>query len=139
MPAQDGLRRHEGGELLERTLPDGFATNGKPAAFIIGQSQPAVAEFSPKNAVLLEEEVQDPSLVLVEPAGEDEARAREGWEACRRSVNGVAGAGSFSITSAIPEDPLFEEIEVDNQVLMFDPGGPQGLAASAGLAFTICH
>ncbi len=53
--------------------------------------------------------------------------------------NGVAGAGSFSITSAIPEDPLLEEIEVDNQVLMFDPGGPQGLAASAGLAFTICH
>jgi choice-of-anchor B domain-containing protein len=53
--------------------------------------------------------------------------------------SGVPGAGSFALTGEIPDDPALLGLVVDSQVLTFDPGGAQGLAASAGLEFVICH
>ncbi|MBM4014121.1 MAG: choice-of-anchor B family protein [Planctomycetes bacterium] len=53
--------------------------------------------------------------------------------------SGVAGAGSFTLTDSIPDDPTIVGIEIDTQVVMFDRGAPGRLAASAGLAFWICQ
>jgi choice-of-anchor B domain-containing protein len=52
---------------------------------------------------------------------------------------GAAGAGTFSLSDAIPDDTSIVGIEVDTQVLMFDGGAPRGLASSAGLAFWVCQ
>jgi choice-of-anchor B domain-containing protein len=52
---------------------------------------------------------------------------------------GAPAAGAFALTGDIPDDTSLLGIVVDSQVLMFDPGGPKGLAASAGLEFVICR
>lgn len=52
---------------------------------------------------------------------------------------GVAGAGTFTIADSMPDDPALVGTEVDTQVVMFDPGAPGRLAASAGRAFWICR
>ena len=52
---------------------------------------------------------------------------------------GVAGAGAFTLSDSIPDDPTIVGIEIDTQVVMFDPGAPGRLAASAGRAFWICQ
>jgi hypothetical protein len=52
---------------------------------------------------------------------------------------GVPGAGTFSFSASIPDDPADVGIEVDTQVVVFDPGAPHQLAASAGRAFWICR
>jgi len=52
---------------------------------------------------------------------------------------GVPGAGTFSLSDSLPDDPAIDGLEVDTQVIMFDAGAAQGLSASAGRAFWICH
>jgi choice-of-anchor B domain-containing protein len=52
---------------------------------------------------------------------------------------GVAGAGTFSFSGAIADDPAYVGVEIDAQVIVFDPGAPKGLASSAGRAFWICQ
>jgi hypothetical protein len=52
---------------------------------------------------------------------------------------GVPGAGSFSVSDSIPDDPTLVGLEVDTQVLVFDAGAPKKLASSAGRAFWICQ
>lgn len=51
---------------------------------------------------------------------------------------GVAGAGAVSIPASIPDNPNFVGIEIDAQLIVSDPGGPRGLAASDGLSLTLC-
>jgi hypothetical protein len=51
---------------------------------------------------------------------------------------GVAGAGTLSLAVAVPNEPALVGLEVDTQLVMFDPGAPRRLAASAGRAFWIC-
>ena len=52
---------------------------------------------------------------------------------------GVPGAGTFSLSASIDDDPLLVGIEIDTQVIVFDGGAPKRLASSAGLAFWICR
>lgn len=52
---------------------------------------------------------------------------------------GVAGAGFVDIPLPIPDEPLAVGLEVDLQLIAFDPGAPGGIAsATSGLALRIC-
>lgn len=52
---------------------------------------------------------------------------------------GVAGAGTLTLAGSVPDDPALVGVEIDTQLLVFDPGAPKRLASSAGRAFWICR
>jgi hypothetical protein len=51
---------------------------------------------------------------------------------------GVGGIGVFEKLLPIPPLPELAGLSIHAQALVLDPAGPQGFAASAGLAFDIC-
>jgi len=51
---------------------------------------------------------------------------------------GIGGIGVFEKRLPIPAQPELAGLSIYAQALVLDPAGPQGFAASAGLAFDIC-
>jgi hypothetical protein len=52
---------------------------------------------------------------------------------------GVAGAGSLTLTGAIPDEPALDGLHLYGQALVLDPGAPRRVAASDGLDITFCR
>ena len=53
--------------------------------------------------------------------------------------NGQDGVGTIDFPAPIPNNQNAIGLEVDCQVLVIDSAGPQGMAASDGLAWVVCH
>jgi hypothetical protein len=70
VPAQDGVGRHQAGQLLQRTSADEAALRGEPPALGIGEAQPPTSELLPQDAALFLEVRDDLGLVAVHPARE---------------------------------------------------------------------
>jgi hypothetical protein len=68
VPAQDGVGRHQSGELFQRTSADEAALRGEPPALRVGEAQAPTAELLAQDAVLLLEVRDDLGLVAVHPA-----------------------------------------------------------------------
>jgi hypothetical protein len=69
VPAQDGVGRHQSGELFQRTSADEAALRGEPPALGVGAAQAPTAELLPQDAVLLLEVRDDLGLGrFIQPA-----------------------------------------------------------------------
>ena len=64
MPRQQGIRRHNRGDVLQLL---GFG--GKPATLIIIESHAVIADLFSKNAIFLHEIFDDVLLMQVHPSG----------------------------------------------------------------------
>ena len=85
VPAQEGIRGGERGDLFQAFATERVGERGKAAAFGVGQAQPAATELGFEDAVFLKEIGDDLLLVTLEPAGdhgdqdvEDHSRS-SGW------------------------------------------------------------
>jgi hypothetical protein len=74
VPAQDRFRRDDVGELVEHATAEGHAAHREPTPIVVGESQASLAKLLPEDSVLIKEVVEDPLLVAVQPAGEDDGQ-----------------------------------------------------------------
>jgi hypothetical protein len=70
VPGQQGVRRDQRGDALQRLPTDGFRLGCQPAALIVREDQPAAAEFFLENLVFGTQVVDDLLLVAVEVASQ---------------------------------------------------------------------
>ena len=70
MPGEQGIRAHDGFELLEHAAPQALRFGGQPNALVVGEPETARTELLSKDAILGLEIVDDLALLLVDPAGQ---------------------------------------------------------------------
>jgi hypothetical protein len=70
MPGEQGLRAHDGFELLEHAAPQALRLGGQPNALVVGEPETARTELLSKDAILGLEIVDDLALLLVDRAGQ---------------------------------------------------------------------
>jgi choice-of-anchor B domain-containing protein len=100
------------------TLAGANLLGGAPSLVLVGFSR---AQIPYKGLDLLVDPVPPTLLVPITASG----------------PAGVAGAGAFSLSASLPDDPALDGLEIDTQVIVFDAGAANHLASSAGLAFWI--
>ncbi len=89
VPAEDGVWPKEGGDLEEPLAADSLALDCKASPLIVGQSRAFAIVKLEQNSVLLDQELNDVSLLSIEPA---RGRSDEQVEWRKDSVH--AGDGS---------------------------------------------
>src|SRR5262249_42628889 len=70
MPGEQGVRAHDGFELLEHAVPQTLRLGGQPNALVVGEPGTALTELLSKDAILGLEIVDHLALLLVDPAGQ---------------------------------------------------------------------
>jgi hypothetical protein len=70
VPAKDRVRRHQPGELRQRTSADRSALRREPPPLDVGEAQTPATELLAKHTVLLLEVLDDLDLAAVHPARE---------------------------------------------------------------------
>ena len=68
MPAEDGVWPKDGGDLEEAFSADSLALDCEPTALIVGESRALAIVKLKENSVLLDQEIDDISLLSIEPA-----------------------------------------------------------------------
>ena len=84
VPAQEGLRVHDAGELLQARQPQRPPLGRQPAALVIGEPQPAGTELLAQHTVLLLEVVNRLELAPMHPPAKNVSKKRNasvpiGW------------------------------------------------------------
>ena len=70
VPAKDRVRRHQPGELRQRTSADRSALRREPPPLDVGEAQTTATELLTKHTILLLEVLDHLDLVAGHPAGE---------------------------------------------------------------------
>jgi hypothetical protein len=70
VPRQQGVRRHDRGDVPQDAAAEGLGSCRQSSALIVGEPQPSGAELFAENAVLLLKMVDGIALLLVQPTGE---------------------------------------------------------------------
>jgi hypothetical protein len=60
--------------LIERAAAQRLAAHREPPSLVVVEPELAIVELPAEDPVLLEEQVEDPLLVPVHPAGEDQGQ-----------------------------------------------------------------
>jgi hypothetical protein len=79
MPCEQGVRAHNGSDLLEHPPPEELCLGGQANALIIGEAQPAGAALLAEHAILGLEIVDHVALLLVDPARPGGLRAKQNF------------------------------------------------------------
>ena len=69
VPREQGVRAHDGFDLLEHVAPHPLRLGGQPNALVVGEPEAARTELFSKDAILGLEIVDHLALLLAEPAG----------------------------------------------------------------------
>ena len=72
MPGEQGVRAHEGFELLKHAAPQALRLGGQPNALVVVEPETARTELLSKHAILSLEIVDHLALLLVDPAGQSD-------------------------------------------------------------------
>ena len=80
VPTQDGVRCEQRTYRLEHLAAEDFAFDGQPPTLIVGEDDPALAEFFFEDLVLGAEVFDDFLLLAVAPAGQDGEQELPGLE-----------------------------------------------------------
>ena len=70
MPTQEGVGRHDRGDVGEETTTERLALRSEPATLVIGEAESTTAELLLEDSVLLDEVRDNLGLFAVDPAGE---------------------------------------------------------------------
>jgi hypothetical protein len=70
MPGEQGIRAHDGFELLEHAAPQALRLGAQPNALFVGEPGTARTELLSKDAILGLEIVDHLTLLVVDPAGQ---------------------------------------------------------------------
>ena len=97
MPREQGVRAHNGSDLLEHPPPEELCLGGQANALIIGEAQPAGAALLAEHAILGLEIADHIALLFVDPArqGNNEKPERRRVRRHQRSVSEGSGTWSF--------------------------------------------
>jgi hypothetical protein len=80
VPAQDGIRCEHRTYRLKHLTAEDFALDGQPPTLMVGEDDPALAEFFFEDLVLGAEVLDDFLLLAVAPTGEDGEQELPGLE-----------------------------------------------------------
>jgi len=77
MPSQQGVRGHDGPQLLEHASAQYAGLRGQANPLIVGEPEPPRSQLLAENAILLLQIVDDVALLLVDPAGQRDQKEPE--------------------------------------------------------------
>jgi hypothetical protein len=78
VPAQDGVGRHEGGDLAQEPSPESAAFGGETSALVVGEPEAAALQPPLEDPVLLDQVFDDVLLVAVDPTCEGHEQHLQG-------------------------------------------------------------
>ena len=84
IPAQDGIRCHDTGDLSETTSSEDLAFHGQSALLVVGEANASRAVCRAQDPVLLQQVLDDVLLLSIDPAGEEQ---EEEGERGRQSIH----------------------------------------------------
>jgi hypothetical protein len=70
IPALEGIRRGDGGDIFEAFAIDTMSQNGKAATFGIGEGEPTALTFCFQDAIFFSKIGDDLCLVFIDPTGQ---------------------------------------------------------------------
>jgi hypothetical protein len=70
MPPQQGVRRHDRGDLPQDRTADSIRSRCQPTAIVVGETQPTSTKLTPQESILLDEVRAGVPLPAVQPAGQ---------------------------------------------------------------------
>ena len=77
IPPQDGVRCDDAGDGCQAAPAEDSALHGQAPALVVGEAQTSGSPRGAKAPVLLEQIVNDPLLLSVDPPGEQQAEERD--------------------------------------------------------------
>ena len=91
MPRQQGVRRHNRGDVPQDAAAEGLGFRCQSSPLRVGESQPSGPELFAEDAVLLLEIVDDVALLLVHPTGERDENEPQRVGQRRHTVKATRG------------------------------------------------
>lgn len=130
MPGEQGVRRHDRGDVSQHASPKCSGFRGEPSALMVREAQTPGPELFPQDAVFLLQIVDDIALLLVHPTGDrdqDElqrmrqrghgVQATRGWAYRRRGPREVKSNSLSRVTRLGHRDRIGGQygVTTDNQ------------------------
>ena len=96
VPREQGVRGHDGPELLQHASTECVGFGGQTEPLVVGEPEPPRSELLAEHAILLLQIVDDVALLLVDPAGQRDQKEPERMPERNhgRSVSEHRGAAS---------------------------------------------
>jgi hypothetical protein len=80
VPAQDGIRRHQGADLGEKLAAKDLGFDGQASALIVVQEDASLAELLAEDLVFGAKILDDLLLLAIDPTGKEEKQKVPGLE-----------------------------------------------------------